>query len=148
MSLSKEKIYLITPIFSEGALGGAEKLAWEYANLLKEEFHITVVTTTSKDYRTWKEFYKPGIEIVNGIEIHRFPVEKKRSYYFNRFHKKIISKKGRISDKEFYKWIEMQGPVSSGIAKYVEEKKDSASVFFFYHLFILYNCCANTICEE
>ncbi|MCB1180014.1 MAG: glycosyltransferase [Leptospiraceae bacterium] len=132
MSLNKIKLFLVTPIFSPGALGGAEKLAYEYADILQEELDVTVVTTTAKDYRTWKNFYKSGTEEIGGLKIIRFPVEKERNIKrFNKLHKKLINNKEKISDKDFKKWLEYQGRYSPGLVRFIDEHKEESHLFFF-----------------
>ena len=131
-----EKICLVTPIFSSQAFGGAERHAWEIAHLLSEDFEVHIVTTTALDYRTWKNFYKAGIENINNLYIYRFPVEKQRSLFFPYFHKKILKINLNLSDKEFEKWLKLQGPYCPDLVEFLKVNiKNYYKVFYFTYLY-------------
>ncbi|TGL13833.1 glycosyltransferase family 1 protein, partial [Leptospira levettii] len=55
------KILFITPRFLQNASGGAEKLAFDYVDILSETHDVTVCTTSAKNYVTWENEFKTGI---------------------------------------------------------------------------------------
>jgi glycosyltransferase involved in cell wall biosynthesis len=127
-----DKLCFITPIFSNEAFGGAERLVWEYSQLLSNHFELEILTTTARDYRTWKEFYKPGIERISNLTIRRFTVRHGRSLFFSYFHKKALKQGQNLTDKMFQKWLKLQGPYSPDLIKYLEENHSDYLKFIFF----------------
>ena len=59
----------------ESVVGGAEALAWQYANLLKDGYEVDVLTTTAVDAAYWANALAAGVELRDGITIRRFHVD-------------------------------------------------------------------------
>jgi len=59
----------------ESVVGGAEALAWQYANLLKDDYEVEVLTTTAVDAAYWANALPEGHEVSDGITIRRFHVD-------------------------------------------------------------------------
>ena len=59
----------------ESVVGGAEALAWQYANLLKDQYEVDVLTTTAVDAAYWANALSEGEEVRDGITIRRFHVD-------------------------------------------------------------------------
>ncbi len=59
----------------ESVVGGAEALAWQYANLLQDEYEVEVLTTTAVDAAYWANALPEGQEVRDGITIRRFHVD-------------------------------------------------------------------------
>ena len=113
--------------------GGAELHCRQLAEHLKAKYQdIHVVTTKAIDYMTWKNEYKKDEEIINGIIVHRFPVDYKRNQRrFLKINDKLLF--GNIkTDKEEKEWVLKQGPVSTKLLKYIKENKDNYDVFIFF----------------
>ena len=62
--------------------GGAEAHARELVAHLRPHADLAVATTTAADYRTWTNVYTAGIDAVDGVAVHRFPVESGRTRDF------------------------------------------------------------------
>ncbi|MCZ8156618.1 MAG: glycosyltransferase family 4 protein [Leptospira sp.] len=111
MTSTRSKIAFILPRFHPEIAGGAEKLALDYALLLKEDYEIEVFTTCAKDYTTWRNEIKPGTEVWNQITIHRFPVTKERNIQeMNKALEDCLSKGFSVTREEQLSFIEKQGP--------------------------------------
>ena len=70
----KARIAIVVPRCHERLVGGAEALAWQYAQLLSTEYAVDVLTSTAFDYMRWDNDLKAGVEQRDGITIRRFHV--------------------------------------------------------------------------
>ena len=106
--------------------GGAEAYTREVAEHLAKlpGYEVSCLTTCAVDYTTWKNEYAPGEEMVNGVLVHRFPVDRVRDKdYFEEFSKGIVGNPYHTYADEA-EWIEEQGPVSSQLLAALEEHYD------------------------
>jgi glycosyltransferase involved in cell wall biosynthesis/SAM-dependent methyltransferase len=69
------RIGIVVQRCHESVVGGAEALAWQYANLLKDDYEVDVITTTAVDAAYWANALPEGVEIRDGITIRRFHVD-------------------------------------------------------------------------
>ncbi len=111
--------------------GGAELLCRWIAEHLVKYGDVHVITTCAQDYLTWKDHYPAGKEMINGVTVHRFPVDYPRDLIaFGRASEKLFS--GPHSYIDELDWMYKQGPVSSPLLRYVEQNRDFYDVFFFF----------------
>ncbi len=70
----------ITPRFSvQGTIGGAETLIKQLAlHAVQAGQRVSLLTTCAEDHFTWANTLPPGRETVDGLEVHRFPVDEDR----------------------------------------------------------------------
>ncbi|PJZ62876.1 glycosyltransferase family 4 protein [Leptospira adleri] len=153
MKTSLKKIAVVSPIFSDQVSGGSEKLIFQFVELLAKNFEITVLTTRSLDYVSWKNTIpirenqtlqeanlpsKPiGIEertssLGGTYKILQFTVEKDRNIdKFNRLSKKILEEPSLQNRENVNHWIEEQGPYVPEMIQFIESRKSEFEVFFF-----------------
>ena len=113
--------------------GGAETLARQIAERQARRHQIDVLTTTARDYVTWKNEYPESAEKLRGVKVIRFPVEQERNLEeFNKYSDWIYANEHTREDE--LKWLEMQGPVAPKLIEYLknEHKKYDLLVFFTY----------------
>lgn len=111
--------------------GGAEFLCRLVAEHLSKYFEIDVLTTCAIDHMTWKNEYSPGIEILNGVSVRRFPVDYERNVpKFKKFMGKIFGNVHTYEDE--VEWIKLQGPYSTKLLNYIESNKDDYTHFVFF----------------
>ena len=70
-----KRIGIVVQRCHESVVGGSESLAWQYANLLKDDYDVDVLTTTAVDAAYWANALPEGVEIRDGITIRRFHVD-------------------------------------------------------------------------
>ena len=58
--------------------GGAEVECRLLAERLSRHMSVEVLTTCAVDYHTWGNHYPPGLEMINGVPVRRFPVDRER----------------------------------------------------------------------
>jgi len=127
----KKKICFVVQRYGLEVNGGAELHCRQIAERLTKYFEVEVLTTCALEYYTWKDFYSPGKEVLNGVKVRRFRVDcprdmkkfdKKAEYVFNNSHS--------LKDEE--EWMKLQGPLSSELLDYINENKDVYKAFIFF----------------
>ncbi len=125
------KIAFIVQRFGREILGGSETLARQLAERLSRRHDITVLTTTAKDYITWKNELPPGEDKARGIRLIRFPVEGERDLEeFNRFSEEIYQ--GQPTREQELEWLHRQGPVVPELVEYLKREHESFDLLIFF----------------
>lgn len=127
-----KKICFVIQRYGLEVNGGAELLCRQMAEHLLPFYDVHVFTTRAKDYITWKNEYKAGIENIHGVRVHRFSCLKKREQKkvgemnmdFQRYVVGNIKK-----EKEF---LIAQGPYCPELVDMVEKDKNEYSAFIFF----------------
>lgn len=111
--------------------GGAELEARLIAEHLAPHIEVDILTTCATDYMTWENAYEPGEEHLNGVRIHRFPVQKPRDVKaFNRFSQQIIGNQPSFYDQ--IHWMSLQGPDAPGLFRYIQDHEQDYDLFLFF----------------
>lgn len=119
-----DKLAIVTSRFHPELSGGAEKLALDYAFLLKNFFQIEIYTSAAKDYITWKNELPLGTSSWEGIHIHRFPTEfPRRIKKMNSFLNKLLKKGEKVDATSEESFIEQQGPYVPSLCKEILAKE-------------------------
>jgi len=125
------KIAFIVQRYGREILGGAETLARQIAERLARRHEIEVLTTTARDYVTWRNEYPAGEEKLRNVQIHRFPVEGERDLEeFNRYSDWIY--KNQHTRQDELKWLEMQGPVAPELIDYLRAEHGRFELLLFF----------------
>lgn len=67
----------ICPRYGLEVLGGAETVVREMSERLHARgLQVEILTTCAVDHHTWENYYPPGVADVNGVKVHRFPIER------------------------------------------------------------------------
>jgi glycosyltransferase involved in cell wall biosynthesis len=94
---------------------------------------VHVLTTCARDYMTWENYYPSGIEIVDGVTIHRFPVDKKRdTRRFDELSARLVDRLETAGEAEQVHWMREQGPYSTPLLAYIRENAEAFSAFYFF----------------
>ena len=134
------KLAFIVQRYGREILGGSETLARQLAERLSKKHDVTVLTTTAKDYITWKNEFEPGEEKQRGVRIRRFPVEGERDLEsFNKFSEEVYG--GKATREQELEWLDRQGPVTPELVKYLEKEhhRYDLLVFFTYLYYPTYH---------
>ncbi len=125
------KIAFIVQRYGREILGGAETLARQIAERLARHHDIEVLTTTARDYVTWRNEYPAGEEKLRGVQIRRFLVEGERDLEeFNRYSDWIYGNEHTRQDE--LKWLEMQGPVVPELIDYLRAEHGRFELLLFF----------------
>ena len=67
----------VCPRYGTEVLGGAETVVREMAERLHARgYAVEILTTCAVDHHTWENHYDAGMAFVNGIAVHRFPIQR------------------------------------------------------------------------
>ena len=127
----REKVCFVVQRYGLEVNGGAELQCRLFAEHLLERYDVEVVTTKAIDYFSWKNEYSLDKEIINGVLVKRFSVDREREQEsFNRINGRFMN--GLLDENEEQKWVDEQGPLSTELVKYIKENKDVYKVFVFF----------------
>lgn len=128
-----KKIALVNQRYGLEVNGGSEYYTRLIAERLAADYEVDVITTKALDYTTWANHYKADEELINGVRVLRFPVEKERAADFNEYNGEYLSyiqsHERDISREEI--WFEKQGPYCPAAIDYIKANKDKYDVFIF-----------------
>ncbi len=72
------RLAFVVPRYGEDVVGGAETLARGLAeHLPKHSYSVDILTTCAKSHFTWENYYPEGIDLLNGLEVRRFRVNRR-----------------------------------------------------------------------
>ena len=147
-----KKIAIVIQRCGKEVLGGSEWYAFQMAKVLSNSYDVDILTTTAKDFITWKNYYEEGVEEITGkLKITRFGVDFEREIYWHELHMILFKgmDHGTFSEfdpetKEYYlkpiksapiglaeEWVKHGGPYSSHLLNYIKENQDSYDKFLF-----------------
>jgi glycosyltransferase involved in cell wall biosynthesis len=86
----KRRIAIVVPRCHARLVGGAEALAWQYAQLLAGNYDVDILTSAAFDYTKWDNDLEVGVEQREGIAVHRFHVARGRTRYFHGLHQRLL----------------------------------------------------------
>jgi len=134
----KEKIALVVQRYGLEVNGGSEAYAREVAEHLTDLYDVEVYTTCALNYDTWENYYPRGTEMLNGVTIHRYPVDHPRNpMVFNPLCGEIFGKPDH-DDAVEERWIDEQGPYAPEVLKALDEHQEEyRAVLFMTYLYWL-----------
>ncbi len=110
--------------------GGAEMQCRQVAERMARHMDVEIVTTCAQDYHTWRNVYSPGIDSVNGIRVRRFSVQRERDVRaFDAYSVKLLG--GPHSYFDELRWMELQGPDTPELFRYIEAEGDRYDALLF-----------------
>lgn len=127
------KIALVNQRYGLEVNGGSEYYTRLIAERLVNDYDVEVITTKALDYTTWANHYDADEEIINGVRVLRFPVEKERADDFDEYNAGYLSYIASHERDEVREqiWFEKQGPYCPAAIEYIKKNKDKYDVFIF-----------------
>src|SRR5215217_7955197 len=108
------KVAIVVQRYGADINGGAELHARYVAEHLARYAEVRVLTTCARDYVTWRNEYRAGLDAVNGIPVERFPVEHERSEAdFGLRSDDVFSRRHSLNDE--LEWLDSEGPASPSL---------------------------------
>lgn len=134
----REKIALVNQRYGLEVNGGSELLCRQLAEKLTEHYDVEVITTCALDYEVWSNHYSAGVEVINGVTVRRFKVDRQRvPKRFNSYSAEVLGNRNNTPEAE-EKWIDEQGPFCPVAVSYVKEHHgEYKAVIFTTYLYYL-----------
>jgi glycosyltransferase involved in cell wall biosynthesis len=111
--------------------GGAELHCRWLAERLARRHQVEVFATRALDYLEWRNHYREGTEVVNGVPVHRYPVRRKRSAREFASLCNICFYEPHSRDEE-EAWVRVNGPYAPALLDAVSAAHHRFDRFFFY----------------
>ncbi len=111
--------------------GGAEYHARLIAEHMAKHWEVEVLTSDAEDYVRWRRGNFPKNEVINGIPVKRFPVERQRDVVkFGLLQRRLEREEHTDEDEE--RWIDEEGPYVPSLIKYIRKNRDKYDLFIFF----------------
>lgn len=136
---ARRRVALVVQRYGADVDGGSETLCREVAERLAEDHEVEVLTTAARDYLTWKNELRPGLETIRGVAVRRFPVaSRRRVRSFGRLSNRLYATAHTIEDE--IDWMIRQGPRALELVDAVKREagRFDAFVFFTYLYYTTY----------
>lgn len=119
-----KKIAIINQRYGLEVNGGSELYSRQIAERLKAKYEVEVLTSCAVEYVKWTNYYKEGVEDINGVTVRRFKTEHERiPKIFSALDSEMLSNPHapeELSDR----WIEHMGPYCPELVEYVDKHQD------------------------
>jgi len=125
------KLAVVVQRYGAHVDGGAELHARYVAEHLGRHAEVEVVTTCATDYVTWRNELPRGPDVVHGLTVRRFPVDRERdvgrfarrsSMVFDRTH----------SQQDELAWLDSEGPASRALVRFLRTNRTAYDFFVFF----------------
>jgi glycosyltransferase involved in cell wall biosynthesis len=125
------KIAIVVQRYGADINGGAELHARYIAERLSKHVQVEVLTTCATDYITWRNALNAGPELVNGVQVRRFPVVRERDpeEFGSRSHH-VFTKTHSLADE--LAWLDAEGPTSTALIEYIQAHDADFDFFVFF----------------
>lgn len=125
------RIAIVVQRYGPEVLGGAEDAARALAEQLTALADVHVITTCATQYTTWASVIPPGVSELNGVTIHRFPVDQARNW------EKAVAVNGRFwqeahTIEQEMDWVRQNGPYSTPLFQFIYHSEPTFDVFIFF----------------
>ncbi len=124
------KIAIVVQRYGEEVNGGAELHARWLAEHLLRLADVHVLTTCAIDYNTWANSYPPGESELNGVNIHRFPVDSLRIANMKERTAALLLQDHTLFDE--FLWVKDQGPYATELFEFIRKSYDHFDYFIFF----------------
>ena len=129
--MTQKRIAIVVQRYGQEVNGGAEDAARAVAERLQRLGAVHVITTCALDYTSWATHYPSGTSQLNGVTIHRFPVDHVRDWRASskRTGRFLLSER---TVEEEIEWARREGPFSTPLLQFIKQSEASFEVFIFF----------------
>ena len=124
------RVLIVVQRYGGDVVGGSEGHARVVATRLALRHTVDIATTTALDYWTWAPHFAAGTSTIDGIPVHRFPVEAGRSPEFKAFEARVGGPDHTLADE--LEWPRVQGPHVPALYEFLHRRSDRYDAIVFY----------------
>ena len=104
--------------------GGSELYSRQIAEKLIAKYDVEVLTSCAVEYVKWSNYYKEGVEQINGVTVRRFKtLHEREPKVFSALDSMMLSNP-HIEEEISEQWIEHMGPYCPELVEYVDKHQD------------------------
>ena len=129
------KLAIVVQRYGADINGGAELHARYVAEHLVAARARHVLTTCARDYVTWHDEYPAGRRDVNGVPVHRFPVDHERDVKVSRRSDHVFEHPHSYLDE--LEWLDAEGPTSTRLMNHICGPQGRLRLLPFFQLSVL-----------
>ncbi|MGH9164159.1 MAG: glycosyltransferase family 4 protein [Acidimicrobiales bacterium] len=130
------RLLFVVQRYGRQVAGGAELCCRQFATRLARRGHdVDVLTTCALSYVDWANVLPPGVEQIDGVNVHRLAVRRPRNNeLFGLLNARTVAGRKPVPLYLQVEWMRAQGPLVEGIAGWLEDRATGydAVVFFTY----------------
>lgn len=124
------RVAFVVQRYGKEICGGAEQHCRLVAEHLAPFVEVDVLTTCALNHLPWDNYYPPGEEESNGVRVHRFPIDQVRDHRaFDQLSRRVFG--GGHSYLDELAWVEMLGPHSPALLRYIAQHRAEYDLFVF-----------------
>ena len=118
------KIAIINQRYGLEVNGGSELYSRQIAEKLIAKYDVEVLTSCAVEYVKWSNYYKEGVEQINGVTVRRFKtLHEREPKVFSALDSMMLSNP-HIEEEISEQWIEHMGPYCPELVEYVDKHQD------------------------
>lgn len=130
------RLLFVVQRYGQEVFGGAEFACRQFASHLAAADHeVEVVTSCAVSYVDWANSYPEGTDVLDGVTVHRLPVESPRSHrYFGPLNARVAFGHEFAPQYLQREWMRVQGPFLPSLRPWLRDNAPSydAVIFFTY----------------
>ncbi|MCB9433934.1 MAG: glycosyltransferase family 4 protein [Ardenticatenaceae bacterium] len=125
------RLALVVQRYGPDIHGGSESAARQLAEQLTALAEVHVLTTCAHDYTTWANSYPAGEFELNGVTIHRFPVDIPRNWQQSQQQTGLFLLSNPTLAEQMA-WIQREGPFSTPLLRHIQQHASQYDHFLFF----------------
>lgn len=124
------QVAFVVQRYGEEICGGAEQHCRLVAEHLTPYVDVDVLTTCALNHLPWDNYYPAGVSDINGVRVHRFPVDQVRDHRtFDRLSSRVFGGPHTYLDE--LAWIELLGPHCPELLSFISQNRREYDLFVF-----------------
>lgn len=127
--MGRERIAFVIQRYGLEVNGGAEYHCRVLAENLLVRYDVDVLTSCARDYMPWDNYYDAGQAVINGVKLHRFPVEKIKD---ERRLAELTMRLNRGDEEVEEEWIKEIGPYCPKLIDFIKSNADNYKAILFF----------------
>jgi glycosyltransferase involved in cell wall biosynthesis len=84
------KAAIVVQRYGAGIVGGSETLARQYAQMLRQDIDVEVLTTCAADHGTWENYFPAAATVDEGVSVRRFAVDYPRARAWEELYELLL----------------------------------------------------------